>query len=217
MTLPARSRAAAAAFDALGARYEDAYAALPEHHAALAWLVQRLPAGASVLDIGCGTGRPTAEVLAATGHDVLGIDVSPVMIDLARERVPAARFELADVRDFEPADFGHNRPLDAVCAFFPLLQMSRPEVDSTLRRAAGWLAPGGYLVLATVPVDVEDVPIEFMGQPVRATSYPTDAILARLRDAGLGVLHAEENVFTPDFPGMTPEPQLFCYAQRPIG
>jgi SAM-dependent methyltransferase len=48
-------------------------------------------AGGLVVDLGCGSGILGEEVVRA-GYDVLGIDLSPTMIDLARRRVPEGRF-----------------------------------------------------------------------------------------------------------------------------
>ncbi|WP_157429480.1 hypothetical protein [Actinomadura oligospora] len=62
---------------------------------------------------------------------------------------------------------------------------------------------------------MDGVDITWMGQQVRATSYPTEAYLARLTSANLTLLQVKVTHFTPDFPGMGPEPQLFCYARRP--
>src|SRR5689334_22250812 len=135
---------AAQTFDALGIQYEHAYGHHPERLAAIDWLAARLPPGARVLDIGSGTGRPAADLLTQAGHAVTGIDVSATMIDIARRQVPGARFEQVDVRDFATEDASW----DAVCAFFSLLLMPRRDLDATLRRIAGWLAPGGYFILA---------------------------------------------------------------------
>jgi SAM-dependent methyltransferase len=44
-----------------------------------------------VIDLGCGSGL-LAKELSAGGYDVLGIDVSGAMLDIARKRVPTARF-----------------------------------------------------------------------------------------------------------------------------
>jgi magnesium-protoporphyrin O-methyltransferase len=55
-----------------------------------ATLLDWLPAdlhGARVLDAGCGTGALAVE-LARRGADVLGVDLSPTLVDLARERLP---------------------------------------------------------------------------------------------------------------------------------
>ncbi|GGP86455.1 methyltransferase domain-containing protein [Streptomyces melanogenes] len=211
--LPGSAQSAARPFDVLGKTYEDTYAHLPEQLAAIDWLLARLPARAKVMDIGSGTGRPTADRIAVHGHQVTGYDVSQTMVDLAHAQVPEARFELADVREL-PDTPGQ---WDAITAFFPLLQMPRADLDATLARIAQWLTPGGLFVLATVPFDAEDEEIQWMGQTVRCTSYPAKTFGQLLRKAGLDVVHEQLSVFHPDFPGMGPEEHLFVYAVKPGG
>ncbi|MFC5186795.1 class I SAM-dependent methyltransferase [Actinomadura harenae] len=203
--------AAARLFDTLGEQYEQAYGHLPERDEALDWLTARLPGGARILDVGSGTGRPTAERLVDAGFHVTGIDVSATMVEIASRHVPGAEFHQVGVHDFatEP------RSWDAVCAFFSLLQLTRPQLDTALAKIATWVAPGGYLLLATVPADVEEQELIWMGHPIRATSHPTEGYVHRLTSAGLTVLHAQVTEYVPDYPGMGPEPQLFCYAHRP--
>ncbi|SNX56015.1 methyltransferase family protein [Streptomyces sp. TLI_55] len=201
---------AAVLFDALGADYEKAFAHAPAHLAALEWLVERLPPAARVLDVGSGTGRPTAAALVAAGHSVLGVDVSPVMVELADRQVPEAEFRQADIRELalESASF------DGVCVFFSLLQMSRAEQSALLRRLGGALRPGGHLVLATVAADVEDVEVAFMGRAVRATSFAEEDVAAAVEEAGLTVLARQHPTFTPDHPDAAPEPHLFLHCRR---
>ncbi|MFE9702931.1 class I SAM-dependent methyltransferase [Streptomyces sp. NPDC005930] len=202
---------AAAAFDALGAEYEKAFAGSRTHRRSLEWLLARLAPGSRVLDVGSGTGRPTAETLVAAGHAVLGVDVSPVMVELAARQVPAATFRCADVRDvpLEDASF------DAVCVYFSLLQLDRREQRDLVRRLARLPKPEGYLVLATVPLDVEDVDAVFMGQPVRVTSFPAQELVTLVEEAGLEVLAQEASMFTPAHPDARPEPHLFLHCRRP--
>ncbi|MEU3691330.1 hypothetical protein [Streptomyces narbonensis] len=102
-----------------------------------------------------------------------------------------------------------------MCAFFPLLVMSRAEVSAALRRMAGWVAPGGYLVTATVPADVEDVEIEWMGRRVRVSSFSAEEYVRQVREeCGLDVLHHAVSVFQPDDEKAGPEEHVFCYARR---
>jgi SAM-dependent methyltransferase len=49
-----------------------------------------------VVDLGCGSGIWVRE-LSRAGYDVLGIDISPAMIEIARKRVPSARFQTASL------------------------------------------------------------------------------------------------------------------------
>ena len=64
-------------------------------------LVESVPPGRA-LDAACGTGRH-ARHLVDCGHDVVGVDLTPQMLDLARDRVRGARFVEADLTDI-PAD-----------------------------------------------------------------------------------------------------------------
>lgn len=57
------------------------------------WIASVLPKGV-VVEMGCGSGV-LARVLSGAGFDVIGFDVSPAMIELARATAPQARFEVA--------------------------------------------------------------------------------------------------------------------------
>ncbi|MDF3299198.1 class I SAM-dependent methyltransferase [Streptomyces tropicalis] len=201
---------AAAVFDALGADYEKAFAHSRAHHASLEWLLERLGPDSRVLDVGSGTGRPTAAALAAAGHRVLGLDISPVMVELATRQVPDAEFRCADVRDLA----AQEGAFDAACAYFSLLQMPRREQAAVVGGIARVVAPGGPVVLATVPLDVEEVDAAFMGQPVRVTSFGASAFAALAAESGLVVESRESVLFTPAHPEAVPEPHLFLHCRR---
>lgn len=59
--------------------------------------------GSTILDAGSGNGR-LAGYLAAAGHDVLGVDLDPHLVDVAKAKYPQARYEVADLADFELRD-----------------------------------------------------------------------------------------------------------------
>ncbi|MGW5468916.1 class I SAM-dependent methyltransferase [Streptomyces chartreusis] len=201
---------AAVLFDDLGPDYEKAFAHAPAHLSALEWLIERLPPAARTLDVGSGTGRPTAATLVEAGHSVLGVDVSPVMVELAARQVPEAEFRCDDIREL-PLDADS---FDGVCVFFSLLQMTRAEQSALMRRLTRALKPGGHLVLATVPADVEDVEVVFMGRRVLATSFAEGALTDLLESAGLTVLSRHDTAFTPAHPDAGPEPHLFVHCRR---
>lgn len=64
-----------------------------------------LPAPARVVDLGCGPGNVT-RLLAGRwpGAQITGVDASAAMLERARPTLPEARFELADIRHWTPAD-----------------------------------------------------------------------------------------------------------------
>ncbi|MEU4505105.1 methyltransferase domain-containing protein [Streptomyces sp. NPDC024089] len=203
-------RAAATVFDALGADYERAFAGSAAHHASLQRLLGDLAPHSRVLDVGSGTGRPTAQTLTGAGHEVLGVDVSPGMVELAARQVPDARFECADILELA-LDEGS---FDAVCAYFSLLQMSRDDQFRLLRKLGRLLVPGGHLVVATVPLDVEDFDVVFMGHDVRATSFGPEEFTELVTAAGLSVLWEQSTLFTPEYEAAVAEPQLFLHCRR---
>jgi ubiquinone/menaquinone biosynthesis C-methylase UbiE len=206
-----RPETAAEVFDALGTDYEHAFRTATAQRAAITDLLAALPPAAKVLDLGSGTGRPTAELLAAAGHDVTGYDVAPKMVEIARKQVPAARFELGDMRELS---FGDGS-WDAVTAFFSMLQLPRAEQETMIGRLAAWLKPGGLLLFATVPADVDGVDIVFMDHQVRASSFAAGALVERLREAGLDVIRQDQAEFVPDHPGAGPEPHVYLTARKP--
>ncbi len=77
-----------------GAEYRAAAAPVVER-----LLLSRIAAGASVLDVCCGTGQFTGHI-HRLGIDIAGIDASENMLAFARENAPGVPFTLADVRDF---------------------------------------------------------------------------------------------------------------------
>ena len=65
-------------------------------------LTKDLPRPARVLDLGCGTGRPLAELLLKQGICVTGVDQAEDLLALARERLPEGRWLQAPMETFEP-------------------------------------------------------------------------------------------------------------------
>jgi trans-aconitate methyltransferase len=95
-------------------------------------------AGERILDLGCGTGVLTSEI-ASRGAEVYGIDRSIEMIEQAKSKFPALRFEVADARELK-----FNDEFDAVFSNAVLHWIPEPEkVAAGIARA---LRPGGRFV-----------------------------------------------------------------------
>lgn len=141
----------------------------------------RFGAGPTCLDAGCGTGEFSL-ALAKDGWSVTGFDPSEYAVELARER---ARRVGTDLR-FEVAttdDFSSDETFDLVIAVDVLEHIE--DDAGALRRLAGYLRPGGAL-LVTVPMDpaLWSTADEFSGHFRR---YTRDSLAGVAGDAGLTV------------------------------
>ncbi len=91
--------------------------------------------GERVLDVGCGSGTLLEEGLRA-GAEMVGVDISPVMVAAAQERVPAARVIEADAETADLLADAPGRPFDAVVSRFGVMFFGDPAAAfANLRRA----------------------------------------------------------------------------------
>lgn len=204
----------AEAFDAIGDRYDEAFPHKEGQIAASRWLAESLPSGARVLDLGCGTGLPTAKQLADAGLRVTGVDLSPGMLAQARVNVPAADFVQADI-----ADLFDEGPLTAdsfggIAAFFSLLMLPREEIPYALRAIHGLLEPGGVFALSMVEADVDNMPIPFLGHTIRVSGYLRDELHQVVADAGFEMIKEDSYTYAPASSDVPPEEQIFLYCRR---
>lgn len=205
-----RQAAQAWAFDRIGEHYDEAFPHKDGQLAAGDWLLERLPPGSQVLDVGCGTGMPTARQLTDAGHEVTGIDISEEMLRLARRDVPEAEFRCLDIVDLDPSlgDFA------AVVAFFSLLMLPRAEIPAVLTKIHDLIRPDGYFLLSMVEADLDDTPIHFLGSPVRVTGYIRGELQELVTAAGFEVGELRHLSYAPASTELPPEVQLFLFCRR---
>jgi ubiquinone/menaquinone biosynthesis C-methylase UbiE len=207
----AETRRQAAAFDAIGERYDDVFPHKSGQIIATQWMVDRLRPGARVLDLGCGTGVPTAGMLTESGMEVVGIDVSTEMLALARRNVPTGRFVAMDAMELD----GSLGRFDGACAFFSLLMLRRGDIPKVLRRIRSVLEPGGLVAIGMVEGDLDYAPLSFLGQEMSVTAYPRSDLESAVRADGLHVLEVDVEEFEPASADVPAERQIFLYCQAP--
>ena len=139
-----------AAHDVLSEFYAEHLAGaldrMPEDRAVLGLfceLVLGADIGASVGDIGCGTGR-LDPFLATRGLAPRGVDLSPEMIRVARREQPGFEYEVADLRElpFEDAS------LAGIVCWYSLMYLAPSDRPAAFAELARVVTPGGYLVTA---------------------------------------------------------------------
>jgi SAM-dependent methyltransferase len=172
-------------------------------------LLEKLPAGAAVLELGCGAGLPTTCQLADR-FAVTGVDLSARQVALARHNVPTATFLHADMTqlDFAPASF------DAVAAFYSFMHVPRHEHARLLCNIATWLRTGGMLVAtlwphATAATFVDD----WLGAPMYWSGFDSATTTRLVTVAGLHLLRAEEETIE-EFG--VPITFLWMIAEKPV-
>ena len=111
-------------------------------------------------EMGSGTGHHVAG-LSAQGFDVLGIDISPSMVDKAKADFPQYKFQVADAT--KSGEFGPNSFTHITCMYFTIYYIQ--DKLQFLQNAMKWLKPGGYLILHLVDRDQFD-PILPPGNPL---------------------------------------------------
>ncbi len=103
-------------------------------------ILDGLPLGVA-LDAACGTGRHTA-YLASLGHKVIGVDTSPEMLGVAREKVPEGEFYEADLHELPLADDS----VDLVVCAIALSHV--PDLAQAFAELVRVLRPNGHLVIS---------------------------------------------------------------------
>ena len=123
------------------ARFDELAATGTDVHGEASLCGTLVPAGARVLDAGCGTGRVGIR-LAELGYDVTGVDLDLSMLEVARERAPRLRWLVGDLATLE---LGETFDLVLMAGnIVPLVaEGSEPAV---VARVAAHVAPGGVLV-----------------------------------------------------------------------
>ncbi|BBH70544.1 hypothetical protein ACTI_72290 [Actinoplanes sp. OR16] len=101
-----------------------------------------VPRGARILDAGCGTGRVGGR-LARSGHQVVGVDLDPALIEEAERDFPGARWQVGDLSELTLGE-----TFDVVVCPGNVMTFAGPSSRGTiLRRFREHLGDGGRVVV----------------------------------------------------------------------
>lgn len=135
------------------------------------WLDQfaaLLAPGASVLDIGCGSGQPIARYLIDRGFDVTGVDASPTLISYCHHRFPDRPFFVADMRTLSL-----KKRFDGLIAWDSFFHLPRDDQRRMFPVFARHAAKGAALLFTSGPSDGEATD-SYHGEPLYHASLSPD-------------------------------------------
>lgn len=153
------------------------------------YFYENLPKGAYILDLGSGTGKPYAKLLIERGFNVLGIDISPRMVELARKYVPQADFVELSMTDIE-----YKNMFDGVFSSYTMLLLDPPLFEDVAKRIVRSLKKGGlfYLSLNETGEEGADVDkevfVEIMGENMYSRAYSKEEVLKMFSNMGMELL-----------------------------
>ncbi|TRO96371.1 class I SAM-dependent methyltransferase [Glycocaulis profundi] len=151
--------------------------------------------GTDLLDLGCGSGEPVVPDLLAAGHGVTGVDASPALIALCRDRFPDQRWIAADMRGL---DLG--RRFGGALAWHSLFHLPPDDQEAMFAVFARHLLPGAPLMFTSGSARGETVG-RWRGEPLYHASLDPgdyDALLA-----GNGFSMIDHVTADPDCGGAT--------------
>ncbi|MBP3954203.1 GNAT family N-acetyltransferase [Gemmata sp. G18] len=155
----------------------------------------------AALDVGCGTGRLMG-LLGGHGFRTDGLDVSPAMLALARDRHPDARLFHADICGWELP-----RSYDLIVAWDSVWHVPLAEQEAVLTKLCRGLSASGVLVFTMGGTDTPDEKQNsYMGPPMYHATLGVPKTLRVLAEAGCVCRHLEYDQY--------PEGHVYLIAQK---
>ncbi|MFW9971486.1 MAG: class I SAM-dependent methyltransferase [Candidatus Odinarchaeota archaeon] len=163
------------------------------------YFCNNLPEEGYILDLGSGTGLPYAKLLTEKGFKILGIDISPEMIKIAKKNVPSAQF-----KEMSMTDLDFKEKFDGIFSSYSMLLLNPNLFKETAKKIVHALKPGGLFYLCLNAPWVEgidldkDVIIEFKGRKMYSRPYSKKEILNFFIPLGMKLLKIENEVITSE-------------------
>ena len=144
--------------------------------------VDVLPWGATVLDIGCGSGSPVAAYMAECGLKVMGVDASPTMISLCKTRLPDHEWYVADMRALSL-----DRRFDGILAWDSFFHLSPDDQRRMFPIFGAHAGPSGLLMFNSGPEHGEAIGT-YQGEPLYHSSLDASEYKSLLDLVGFDII-----------------------------
>ena len=153
----------------------------------LSVMLDAMPRGARLLDLGCGPGTQSQEIQIR--FELTAVEISQRLAGFARKNLPRANVMHADMT---AVDFPENS-FDAVSAFYSLIHVPRNEQGPLLHRIAKWLRPAGLFV-ATFGCRCEEAGLNanWLGAPMCWSRHDSETNKRLVEESGFDIISANE-------------------------
>lgn len=171
-------------YNAIAKRYLSERTRESEDVRLLSELMERMPAGAKVLDAGCGAGIPIAQILSERFR-VTGVDFSEAQIELAKKNVPSAEFICQDMTQL---DFPENT-FDGIASFYAIIHIPRQEHQPLLANFYRMLKPNGLALLCLGAEHlIDDIDENYLGTRMYWSHYDSETYHKLLKECGFSIV-----------------------------
>ena len=146
-----------------------------------------LPRGATILDLGCGGGSPVALHMVANGFRVTGVDSSPTLISLCRNRMPDQEWIVGDMRFL-----ALSRRFQGILAWDSFFHLRHQDQQTMFEIFALHAAPATILMF-NAGVDHGEAVGSYRGDPLYHASLAASEYQALLADSGFELIEHSIN------------------------
>ncbi|HET8542116.1 MAG TPA: class I SAM-dependent methyltransferase [Anaeromyxobacter sp.] len=169
--------------------FRDELAGKPFDRRALDAFAERIGRGGHACDVGCGPCGHVTRYLADRGLDMIGVDISPRCITLARREQPSLRFDLMDM-----SSLGfRNGTMDGIVAYYAIHYQPAATLPAAIEEFFRVLRPGGELLLVAKDGEGEGWIEDPLGggEPIFWTGFTAGGLAAAVAAGGFTVDHVE--------------------------
>ncbi len=162
-----------------------------------------------LIDLGCGPGQTTKYLADCDWKDILGVDLSPEMVKVAKEINPQLNFETADMLNLPYAD----KTFGAAIAFYSIVHFDHAQIKIAFREINRILAVNGQFLFS---FHIGDNPVhldEFLDQQVNIDFYffQPIKIIELLTETGFEIIDSFER---EHYPSEYPSKRAYIWAKK---
>jgi cyclopropane fatty-acyl-phospholipid synthase-like methyltransferase len=143
--------------------------------------------GKTILDVGCGAGKPVDKFLVKQGYAVNGIDISEKMISLAKKNVPQAFYEVKDMSLLKEGEYCVN----GIVSFYAIFHTPREKHQDLLKTFASFIPNGGALLITMGANEWEGTEENFHGAKMFWSHYGAEKNKELVEKAGFKIVFNE--------------------------